>query len=662
MNAEFFGFGGGTSGEWLVMLVEASLKGSLVFGAGWLAVVVPKKAAAATRHLILVLTLGSALALPLFSIVLPKWEVLAVVAAQWEVGAQAESRHPLEAPRAERAARASRAEDAPRAERARRAEGPPRLTMERTVLLGWAAGVMLMLIPLLRSARALRKLELDSPLITSGPIAGMVAVLAKELGLRRRVTVLGGAEDAMPMAWGIWRARLLLPSGAQDWPASRLRAVLVHEMAHLLRRDPATAALGLVSRAVYWFNPLSWVLVHRMRAEQEQACDDEVIRRGSRASDYAADLVDIASGARPAVADGALALSMARPGKLEARVGTILAVASNRNGLKRWGMFAGSVFALMVVLPLSMLRAAQSGDEGKDGDVLIFDERVYECELHPRNVTFLDLETGGFEKSQPPGDIYLTRSESDSRVHPVTELQLVAVPVEKWESATPAEVFRNAATARAGAEERLGSSTEAPRVWIFKTGDGNAGILRLEPRKNRPGSVIVQSKLVRPRREFRMFTTVLPRGESGGELDLNRAIRIERGSTEGAGASVANHEGKWYLRVKGTHSYLGQMEHWRSLTAEEVAEPAGLAGAPPERDTFYELSTEKLPVIILVPGYGILKVQETGEVGEKATMLSYKYVQEKKWSTRPTAREAARAETVIDPGRDAGVDRAQRQR
>jgi beta-lactamase regulating signal transducer with metallopeptidase domain len=46
--------------------------------------------------------------------------------------------------------------------------------------------------------------------------------------------------------------------------------------------------------AFYWFNPLIWYAAGRLRVEREQACDDYVLRIGTKPSDYADHLLDIA--------------------------------------------------------------------------------------------------------------------------------------------------------------------------------------------------------------------------------------------------------------------------------------------------------------------------------------------------------------------------------
>ena len=64
-----------------------------------------------------------------------------------------------------------------------------------------------------------------------------------------------------------------------------MQAVLLHELAHLRRRDPLWQLVAHCGLALHWFNPLAWFAVRRLRIEQERACDDFVLRAGIRASE-----------------------------------------------------------------------------------------------------------------------------------------------------------------------------------------------------------------------------------------------------------------------------------------------------------------------------------------------------------------------------------------
>lgn len=97
-----------------------------------------------------------------------------------------------------------------------------------------------------------------------------------------------------PLTCGVARPLVLLPENARDWDQSRLRAVLLHESAHVRRRDCAAKYLAQSACAILWWNPLVWMIAARVNREQELACDDMVLAAGVPADIYANMLLDVA--------------------------------------------------------------------------------------------------------------------------------------------------------------------------------------------------------------------------------------------------------------------------------------------------------------------------------------------------------------------------------
>ena len=97
-----------------------------------------------------------------------------------------------------------------------------------------------------------------------------------------------------PLTCGALRPLILLPEGAQDWDEQRLRTVLLHESAHVRRRDCVAKYVAQEVRALLWWNPLAWIIAARLNHEQELACDDAVLAAGVPADTYANVLLDVA--------------------------------------------------------------------------------------------------------------------------------------------------------------------------------------------------------------------------------------------------------------------------------------------------------------------------------------------------------------------------------
>lgn len=119
---------------------------------------------------------------------------------------------------------------------------------------------------------------------------GILSAATRAVDLRRPPDVRL-ADIPMPVACGIVRPAVLLPCAAVGWSGKRLRMVLVHELAHVRRRDVAIQGLVQLACALFWFDPLLWWARARLRADAESAADDAVLRAGIPADRYVLELV-----------------------------------------------------------------------------------------------------------------------------------------------------------------------------------------------------------------------------------------------------------------------------------------------------------------------------------------------------------------------------------
>lgn len=187
----------------------------------------------------------------------------------------------------------------------------------------WIVGVLILTMRLVYGVWTLRNLPGRLEPTTNAPLIEILYRTAVELKIPPPV-LYAGDSDVMPMVWGIIRSRVVLPSEAIAWPADRVRAVLLHEFAHVRRRDPLTQLVAQMTLIFHWFNPLVWWSVAQLRREQEHACDDVVLRAGVSASHYASHMLDLATQVQPGTNATLLALTMTQPIEIENRLQTIL--------------------------------------------------------------------------------------------------------------------------------------------------------------------------------------------------------------------------------------------------------------------------------------------------------------------------------------------------
>jgi HEAT repeat protein/beta-lactamase regulating signal transducer with metallopeptidase domain len=202
-----------------------------------------------------------------------------------------------------------------------------------TVLFAaWLAGTLWMVGRLVVGVANVRRIVRRAVPADGDAWQSLVSNARASLGVQPPARVVISTEAAMPFTYGLLRPVIVLPASADEWTTDRRRSVLLHELAHVRRRDLITNAIVQLACAVYWFHPLVRLAARRVRIEAERACDTLVVAAGMRASDYAGDLLEIARTMRSS-ATAAVALAMARRSDFEGRLLAILAPDSGRNVL-----------------------------------------------------------------------------------------------------------------------------------------------------------------------------------------------------------------------------------------------------------------------------------------------------------------------------------------
>ena len=224
-------------------------------------------------------------------------------------------------------------------------------------LLGlWGAGALAVALGWLAAGLAARRVVAEASPETDDEWAVQAERARRLAGLAAPVRLLRTDALDVPVAWGWGRGAVVLPAGADAWDEDRREAVLLHEMAHLARRDAWSQAVAQVALAVHWANPLAWWGYRRFLEAREHACDDAVLRAGARPSAYAAHLVGVARAVRRDRWALAGLAPMARTAPIEARVVSILDPARRRGPLGRRAGLGAAALAAAVCAPLAALQ------------------------------------------------------------------------------------------------------------------------------------------------------------------------------------------------------------------------------------------------------------------------------------------------------------------
>ncbi|MFK7769765.1 MAG: M56 family metallopeptidase [Mariniblastus sp.] len=190
------------------------------------------------------------------------------------------------------------------------------------LLFGWGVGVLVCLSRLVVSSLRNSQIALSAVEIKNGKWHLLLAEFSDVLSLKRPVRLLESKDAVVPMTWGVTQAVVAVPCGATQWPESRARAVLMHELSHIKRNDVLIQTIAFIVCSFYWFHPLAWFGLRRLKIERELACDDCVIATGQKPTEYAHQLVQIARSYK--FPSSSLGVAMASTSKLEYRVTSLL--------------------------------------------------------------------------------------------------------------------------------------------------------------------------------------------------------------------------------------------------------------------------------------------------------------------------------------------------
>jgi beta-lactamase regulating signal transducer with metallopeptidase domain len=313
-----------------------------------------RRSSAATRHAAWVAAFGATLLLPVSAMFGPTWTLPTPARS---VGVTVGS-----APAMSREVIVPSAVPVPRTRGIGR---QIRSTAERTAetprialffQLVWMFGALACLADLVAGRVRARLLVRRSRAVTDPRVCAMFEACRVLSGSPRGVGLRLAREPLIPFLDGLVRRVIVIPQSATTWSDVRLRAVLMHELAHARRWDAWSVLLIGVTRSLFWMNPLVWYGASEARREMEEACDDLVLRNGTPSPDYAQELLALAQACSAFPNAG---LAVVRASALERR---IVAVLDDRRarGVSRRGVAIAASLLLIAQLGVAAIGVSEA--------------------------------------------------------------------------------------------------------------------------------------------------------------------------------------------------------------------------------------------------------------------------------------------------------------
>jgi beta-lactamase regulating signal transducer with metallopeptidase domain len=181
----------------------------------------------------------------------------------------------------------------------------------------------------------------------------------RRMGFKHGTALLTSDDLTSPVSWGLMRPVILLNSRAVE-AAGEAEAIIAHELAHVARMDWVKLLLARIATALFWFNPLVWLLAREAHQLREEAADDSVLAADIVDTDYAQLLVGVARHECPGLLLGAHGVAPSKS-SLARRVARVLDGKSVRRPVARsfaLGVFTGAV---LIAAPLAALTLTPAG-------------------------------------------------------------------------------------------------------------------------------------------------------------------------------------------------------------------------------------------------------------------------------------------------------------
>jgi GWxTD domain-containing protein len=157
----------------------------------------------------------------------------------------------------------------------------PSLTSNGKLLLFHLSGALLILIVAAMQKLRLCRLASRATAAQDSALAVTYNALCQNMKLFSKPRLLISRDNRAPITFGALKPVVMLPQAlVAALPLSEIRVILGHELAHHRRRDPWVAWLQVIISAIWWFNPVYWLLSRSIRGVREDCCDDMVLASG----------------------------------------------------------------------------------------------------------------------------------------------------------------------------------------------------------------------------------------------------------------------------------------------------------------------------------------------------------------------------------------------
>lgn len=169
------------------------------------------------------------------------------------------------------------------------------ISWQGVAFLTWLVGVLVLCVLLIQRMWFVKGLIAQSA-PAQGRLLDTLNQCRRQIGIRGNVELRLSKNMLSPAACGLARPIILMPASLlEKLSREKLRAVLIHELAHIKRGDLWVNFAQTILQIIYFYNPFVWLANAIVRRIREQAVDEMVLTKlGDEAKNYSNTLIDIA--------------------------------------------------------------------------------------------------------------------------------------------------------------------------------------------------------------------------------------------------------------------------------------------------------------------------------------------------------------------------------
>jgi bla regulator protein blaR1 len=213
----------------------------------------------------------------------------------------------------------------------------------------WMLGMLFVMLRMVGGLFYIQRLRTYGLMPVGEGLSLKLEQFAAQLNIRRKVEIFFSPLARVPMTLGTFKPVILFPFTAMTGlSVKEVEAILVHELAHVLRHDYLFNIIQSVVELLFFYHPAVWIISAQIRSERENSCDNLAIELTGDKLTY---VQALAAYEKIRVGQGDLAMAFAsKNGSLINRIKRI-----QKQVAMKTNFIEGLIAALVVVTGLALV-------------------------------------------------------------------------------------------------------------------------------------------------------------------------------------------------------------------------------------------------------------------------------------------------------------------